>query len=152
MNIINQHTIVSKEVTSWEDIATDVALMKEFILNGKFRGKRPKAYALHHSQVSFQPYNFFVVHPNFILGEAGIFDRSVYINPELISGEDEQEMDEACMSFPFKKKFKKVKRFNEIIVDYFDEYGFCHREHCIGIKAQIFQHEIDHGLGKTIYG
>ena len=151
MEIIKPHNKISRPVESWEQIKLEVEELKKFILACKFRGKHKSCYAIHHAQVSWTPYNFFVVSLNHVLGERALFDRTVIINPVLISGEQEQEVFEGCMSFPFKRHPKKVKRFNDIIVDYYDEWGEAHRDHCMGIKAQIFQHEIDHGLGKNIY-
>ena len=55
------------------------------------------------------------------------------------------------MSFPYKKKPKTVERYGEIFVNYQDDKMEYFRESCLGIKARIFQHEIDHGDAKFIY-
>lgn len=64
---------------------------------------------------------------------------------------------EGCMSFPHKKA-KNVERFYEVTVEYqipVKTLGINRlktvRETVKGLKAHIFQHEIDHMQGKNIY-
>lgn len=66
----------------------------------------------------------------------------VMINPVIISGEGEQEMEEGCISVP--DIFCKVKRFNKITYTYLDVCGVEHHEEAEGLKAVVIQHEYDH--------
>lgn len=64
------------------------------------------------------------------------------------------EVPEACMSFPHKKE-KKMMRYYSIKVKY-QTRGFfgrikTHEEWIDGLKAHIFQHEMDHMEGNNIY-
>lgn len=64
------------------------------------------------------------------------------------------EVEEACMSFNHKKA-KKVMRYYRIKVKY-QTRGFfgrirTHTEWIEGLKAHIFQHEMDHMNGENIY-
>jgi peptide deformylase len=61
--------------------------------------------------------------------------------------------EDACMSFPYRKP-KKVERFLKIIVHYQiakDGELVDVVEECEGLKAHIFQHEIDHHEGIDIH-
>jgi len=66
----------------------------------------------------------------------------VMINPVILSGEGEYEMEEGCLSVP--DIFAKVKRFNKIKYTYFDITGKEHSETAEGLKAVVIQHEYDH--------
>ena len=61
--------------------------------------------------------------------------------------------EDACMSFPYRKP-KKVERFLKIIVHYQiakDGELVDVVEECEGLKAHMFQHEIDHHHGIDIH-
>jgi hypothetical protein len=67
---------------------------------------------------------------------------------------NQYEVEEACMSFNHKKA-KKVSRYYRIKVKY-QTRGFfgrirTHTEWIEGLKAHIFQHEMDHMNGDNIY-
>jgi len=66
----------------------------------------------------------------------------VMINPEIISGEGEYEMEEGCISVP--GIYAKVKRFYKITYKYFDLNGNEHNETAEEYKAVVVQHEYDH--------
>lgn len=66
----------------------------------------------------------------------------VLINPVILSGEGEQELEEGCISVP--DIFAKVKRFYKIKYTYFDACGIKHEEEAEGLKAVVIQHENDH--------
>lgn len=75
-----------------------------------------------------------------------------------VSVPNKYRVEEACMSFPHKKA-KKVDRFYEVKVEYqIPAKGLMGgmklktiRETVTGLKAHIFQHEIDHMQGKNIF-
>ena len=67
------------------------------------------------------------------------------------------EVDEACMSFPTRSK-RKMKRYHTLTVKYQVLRSFLGfkwlksvTEEVEGLKAHIFQHEIDHSLGIDMY-
>ncbi len=66
----------------------------------------------------------------------------VMVNPVILSGEGEYEMEEGCISVP--GIFAKVKRYNYIKYSYFDTYGISHEGEAEGYDAVVIQHEYDH--------
>lgn len=64
------------------------------------------------------------------------------INPQIISSEGEQIVNEGCLSFP--NVWGKVKRPEKVTVEYIDENGKTNRIDGEGILAQCLCHEIDH--------
>lgn len=148
---------VSRKVLEFETIVRDVRLMSKMIQTYKDpRGKGPEShYALHHSQFSSDPYNFFVVNP-FVVG-ASPAEIVVVINPKILERDrsTKKTVTEACMSFPFRPG-KKVQRFDKIKVSYQvpAEDGKTMKvkeEEISGFMAQIFQHEAEHAQGSHIY-
>ena len=82
-------------------------------------------------------------------------DKSINIgySQEMQKLGNEIDLKEACMTFPNRTK-KYVRRYFRIKVRYqIPVLGFLvTRTHWIeGLKAHIYQHEFDHGQGKTIY-
>lgn len=157
MNIIPIHNKVSKPVTSYSQIKDQVEELKKFIKMDNFGGLHRKAVALHHSQVSDDPYNFFVIHSEFL--KEGLVKYDVIINPKInkeravkVEG-DRKHITEACMSFPYRKPVKMLRYFM-VPVDY-QTYGLfglkAHEDNVTGILAQVFQHEIEHSKGRNIY-
>ena len=160
MNIIDFPYKISKPVESYDQIKTEADELKRFILNKKnFKGKMKKMYAIHHSQVSTDPYNFFVLHPKLVLGQGDqVWPSRVIINPEIIWTDPNplawQELLEACASFPYHSPIK-ARRCLNITVKYQilkpDGSLETIKEPMTNLKAEIFSHETDHGLGQTIY-
>jgi peptide deformylase len=69
------------------------------------------------------------------------------LNPEITKRSGQAKpMNEGCLSLPGVSC--KVNRNNKITVKYFNESGEEVTEDVEGVKAQIFQHEIDHMNGK----
>lgn len=70
-------------------------------------------------------------------------DKGVVINPEILerTGEPEKE-EEGCLSVP--GVYGVVERPSKIVVRYIDLSGKKHEETLVGLKARVFQHEIDH--------
>jgi len=147
----------SREVLEFATIAQDARAMSRLLLTYTSPGgKGPKEhYAIHHSQFSRDPYNFFVVNP-LLFGESGK-DVMVVVNPKILEKypETKKRVMEACMSFPMRRGVE-VSRYDKIKVSYQvptpDGKGMILKEEDIeGFMAQIFQHEIQHGNGSHIY-
>ena len=64
------------------------------------------------------------------------------INPEIIAQQGKSVFEEGCLSFPELRE--EVTRSEIIQVKYQDIDGNFYDEEINGIKARVFQHEIDH--------
>jgi len=103
-------------------------------------GKKPGALALAHCQVDHtNPKRFFVT-----------FDGKVVINPTILSKKNSFTHTEGCMSYAFRGD-KKIKRYNDLEVEYTTGRGDRKKEVVSGLMACIFQHEIDHMNGISVY-
>ncbi len=74
--------------------------------------------------------------------EEGKPNPTVLINPELLSGEGDYEIEEGCISVP--GIYARVKRFNKISYSYLDLDKKRHEAEAEGYDAVVFQHEFDH--------
>jgi len=72
--------------------------------------------------------------------------RVVMINPEIVSTDERQEMDEGCLSVP--DIFDKVQRYNRLHLRALDAHGQPYELCAYGLMAQCIQHEVDHLDGK----
>jgi len=91
------------------------------------------------------PYNMFVIggHPQV---ESGLTMNC--FNPIIVSsGEEEINMTEGCLTFPF--VFLNLKRPRKIVVKYEDENKDLQEAHLDGMMSRVFQHEYDHILGRN---
>jgi peptide deformylase len=70
------------------------------------------------------------------------------INPEIISMEGEEEMEEGCLSVPGLQV--SIKRAMKVTVRYLDEMGKEQEIDAEELLAVAFQHEIDHLNGHLI--
>jgi len=70
----------------------------------------------------------------------------VLINPEILSTDERQEMEEGCLSVPDIRD--TVQRYNKLRVRALDRNGQPFEMDCEGLEAQCVQHEIDHLDGK----
>lgn len=66
----------------------------------------------------------------------------VLINPQIIKQKGEQQVDEGCLSFPY--KFAKVIRPAEVVVVALDRDGKEFKLKGKGLLAQAIAHELDH--------
>lgn len=154
MEIIPFHKRQSSSVASFDQIEGMAKELEELSNKKDFKGIYLSCFALHHSQVSEQPFNFFT------LSKTGgkNFQSWCIVNPKIISKDKETKFSarEGCMSFP-NRPLSKVFRFNSIKVSFQYPKGFYNRKlmsvekTLTGIAAQIFQHEYDHSIGKSIY-
>ena len=154
MKIIPIHFRKSKEVREWSEIESIAKELAE-LTNGEFKGEHSAAYAVHHSQVSEEPYNFFTVNKN--LANMGVLPEIV-VNPEILEADESEgnivRTSEGCMSFPH-RKHKKIDRIFKMRVRYqIPRNGslVTETQEVSGIAAQIFQHELEHSRGENIFG
>ena len=145
-------------MTKWKEIERDALEMcKMPVLQKKTTesmGKWKEAFAIHHSQVSEKPYNFFVLHNFFVV--SGLFPNQIVINPEILEKSEPKTLKEGCMSFPFREAIK-IKRYDSVKVKFqmrtgklikrFKMYETTYHD----LLAQIFLHETGHTKGNFIY-
>jgi len=68
---------------------------------------------------------------------------TIFINPEITNASKRRRLaDEGCLSL--RNYYGKVKRFEKISIEAFDEQGRRFRRGGSGLLAQIYQHEVDH--------
>lgn len=70
----------------------------------------------------------------------------VCVNPELISGEGDQQGLEGCLSFP--GLWLHVKRYEKVVARYQTINGETKEEEFDGLMARVFLHELDHLNGQ----
>ncbi len=68
--------------------------------------------------------------------------RLVMVNPEIVSYEGFAKGREGCMSIP--DYTGNVVRAEQIVVEYFDEFGEQGQIESVGFEARAIQHELDH--------
>jgi peptide deformylase len=109
-------------------------------------GPIPGSYAIHHSQIDDKhPLNFFVT-----------ADQEVVINPKIVRHTEVGiNKVEGCVSHPYNPPII-VKRFNKIEVELSNltpegAIGPVYIKQLKGVDAQVYQHEINHGLAIYIY-
>jgi peptide deformylase len=152
----------SKVVESAEQIFKEAYEMQEKLNNDEFH-LRKKCFALHHAQVSTHPFNFFVINSNMDgLSKNYLPGQMIVIcNPKILEKDKESRiyMKEGCMSYPHKQD-KTLLRCNRIYVSYDtlvpneqrNSLILEHKEEWLeDVNAQIFQHEVEHGHGISIY-
>jgi peptide deformylase len=66
----------------------------------------------------------------------------VCVNPEVVSGEDEVQDVEGCLSFP--GLWLHVKRYKKIVARYQTLTGETKQEEFEDLMARVFQHELNH--------
>lgn len=168
----------SRTVESFDDIKAAAADLCDYMdeLNGWFPGGDGKeVFAISHCQVCNEPWNFFVVDSGLMATTRTVekedhqtgrkitdceeitpmFISQVIINPEVIDGGQDTTIKEGCLSFRNGPKY--VDRFMVCTVRYQvpdagEKSGLREiKETIFGIKAQIFQHAVEHSRGENIY-
>lgn len=144
--IVFPHRKHSKSVTDMREIVKDVDRIHALLVGGTLSG-----YAIHHSQISDDPFNFFCLHPtvrHFFGGAHTI------VNPKLVHGEDRRNHPERCLSYPYRDA-KTVKRYYKITIECLVENDRGRLEprvlDLVGLGAYIAQHEMDHAKAIYIY-
>jgi len=163
VRVVPIHYDVSLPVSNWQAIIEEATEMARIMdkreiqyENGRFH--TGFCWALHHMQVSNNPFNFFVLSslvPDDVMKELG---SRFIVNPKIDKTmvETVQKLREGCVSFPNKSE-TKVSRAWVIdvsfqIPDAKAKGGLKSvKKQVAGIVAQIFQHECDHAEGKNIY-
>lgn len=74
-------------------------------------------------------------------------DLNVFINPELLQSEGEEENEEGCLSVP--GIYEKVTRAERVTVQALDEQGKPFTLKAEGLLAICIQHEMDHLQGRV---
>jgi len=74
-------------------------------------------------------------------------DLLVLINPEILTGDGKQVMEEGCLSVP--GIYEKVTRFEKIRIRALDRHGKAFELDADELLAVCIQHEIDHLDGKV---
>lgn len=67
------------------------------------------------------------------------------INPKIIDSSGEQYNEEGCLSVPDFQA--RIKRFEDITIEYYDRFGKKYTEDINGFLAVAWQHELDHLKG-----
>jgi len=75
-------------------------------------------------------------------------DLRVYVNPEIVSAEGTQDVEEGCLSLP--GVCAKIKRFAKVTIRATGMDGQTFEETGDDLLARIYQHEIDHLDGKLL--
>ena len=155
------HHNLATKVENWPEIKDQALELRDFIKNGKFEGYYERAYAFSHAYVSNKPKDFFVINEdipskenrNDFLKKA--FGHWCIINPKIIKEDVPAPFPDGCFFFPFRKP-KKIERFYYIVAEYYIPFWFGTLRRKVvkleGITAFIMQHEIEHSLGKDVYG
>lgn len=147
----------SREVLEFETIARDARAMSKLLQTYVSpKGKSSEGHiAIHHSQYSADPYNFFVINPRVVGAQS--HEIVVVVNPKILEKKKDTRIlsREACMSFPFRHGVK-VWRYDAIKVGFHTpaEDGKTMRyeeKEFTGLMAHIFQHEYEHSIGTHIY-
>lgn len=124
-------------------------------------------FAIHHSQVSRKPIDFFIINPTnaTVIKDYKHLAHFVIINPEIVRHTGHTvKKKEGCLSFP-KELNRPMDRWNKIEATYqfLDEnlndedlIDFSLSDErpllaCSGLLSQIFQHEIGHANAKCIF-
>lgn len=144
--LIPPHKKKSRPVKEMGQIVKEVDALHKIL-----QGTQPHGYALHHSQTSKEPFDFFVLHP---IVRHQFEHHHMIANAKIVEMSDPRKSIEKCLSFPYRDQ-KEVKRFYRVTIE-------CHIENdrgmlervvldLTGLAAYIAQHEIDHGKGISIY-
>ncbi len=151
MKILIPHSRLSRPVRSYAEIKADSKEMIEMLSRGGFSGIHKEAHALAHSQVSTEPFSFFVLHPSIVKHFGG---HQIICNAHILSKNEPLVFQEGCMSYPH-RNVKQVRRYAVIVVSC-DVIGiFGGMKNIVmeldGLEAFIMQHEIDHANAIDIY-
>lgn len=160
--ILPPHLKVGQTVEDLASIIPEAIEICKGIQNGDFvtpGSPHTGCYAMAQPQVSSKPLRYFVMNP---LADKSIvkqFEGLLIINPRILSKDKDTRImhPEGCMSYPF-RGVRKVKRFKNIVVTYtvvkdlnHPEYVTLDNKELTGMASMIFQHELEHLNGKSIW-
>lgn len=137
-----------ESVEDIEAIKEDVDKMVAALAAGGFAGKYKQAYAIAHQQIKNPHFRFFVVNP----AVRQLFsDHVLIISPEIVSFEGKPVLKhEHCLTHPLKNA-KAVERHETVFATWIDRELKIVNVRLTGIAAQVFQHELDHCNGRTVW-
>ena len=118
MEIVKNHYTPGKVVKSYREIESIVKEMIPFVDGGIKKGEYDQAFAVAHSQVSTEPWAFFVVASQYVGEGKDMWPAHAIINPQILEAADKVEVgknpdgtpdmrqnvrtyQEGCFSFPF---------------------------------------------------
>lgn len=145
--IVTPHSKVSLAVEKLDinDVRDDAVNMHKIMMGLQKAGMN--SFALSHTQIeSERPLRFFCMNPN-VEGWNGPL---VILNPSYVGIGQKKASIESCLSYPSHRPMS-VYRFDKIHATFFDEHFVRINANLSGILAHIFQHEIDHMDGVSIY-
>lgn len=147
MKYVKQHKNKAKRVEDkdLESVLEESEKMFELLEDGN--GIYPGGFALHHSQVSTKPLQFFVT-----------YDKKCYINAEIVR-HTEVPVDslEGCLTFGeypqvIVPRFHKVEVHCDKVFDFNDNtFEEDVTLNLSGQMAKVFQHELDHSQAVYVY-
>lgn len=163
MKIVTPHKRISRDVVLAGDVERVLADADEMVklMNPReqFVGRYNNFYAMAHPQVTeTDPLRFFVLNPS--NEQFKEWQSVVIINPVILRHTQATvERKEGCMSYANVAPIM-VARYNKCEVE-FSELRFTDdkqpyisgrvKRNLSGIQAEVFQHEIDHLNGRSIY-
>lgn len=152
VRILLDETAVSRtpgmDVESMDQIGEDAIKMAEALAQGGFPGKYKQAFAIAHQQVRNPHYRFFVVNRSAADAFGG---HTLILNPQIANVEGKTELKrEFCLTHPYKHA-KTVQRHEAVDAMWIDKDLKIVRMRLEGIAAQVFQHEVDHCDGRTVW-
>lgn len=151
----------AKQVADPKEIIQEALDIQSMIMEGTVfhpGSKHNDCYAVAQPQVSTYPLRYFVLNPsNKLKAIRKEFGGDIIVNPKILLKNKLTKMTskEGCLSWPF-RFLKSIKRYEEIEVNYviIDNKGRIKevaQKSLKGLPAIIFQHELDHLNGKTIW-
>jgi peptide deformylase len=160
MNIIlPPHLKAAIKIEEPKLIIPEAIAIQKMILNREFvtpGSKWDECFAVAQPQVSSQPLRYFVLNPKW-KKIVDAFGGEIIVNPRLLSKDKSTRImfKEGCLSYPF-RPIKKVKRYRKIEVTYVIITGKGQITEIPNkileeIPAIVFQHELQHLNGKSIW-
>jgi peptide deformylase len=155
LKIQEESEIISQKSEDVKEIDKRVSMhaieMKNLLMKNKFANGRV-GYAIAHCQVvEHTPLRFFVMQNS--IADNYELPSTIY-NAHLVDQSEPYDIEELCLSFPYSDR-AKITRHREIEVEFQieenDKLSKPIKKKVGGFIAQLFQHEIQHFEGDTIY-
>jgi peptide deformylase len=126
------HPVLRKKASKIKTIDKETILLSERLFK-EMENNVPKGIGLAATQVGYG-ISLFVYEID--------DDKGVVINPEILVKKGHEVAEEGCLSVP--GVYGPVERALEVVVRALDIKGKKVEMHVVGLKARVFQHEIDH--------
>ena len=157
--IIPPHLKAASKVEDPKDIISEAITIQKMIANREVYApgsKWDECFAVAQPQVSDRPLRYFVLNPKW-KEIVKAFGGEIIVNPRLLSKDKSTRImfKEGCLSYPF-RPIKKTKRFRKIEVTYViitskGQITEIPNKPLEEIPAIVFQHELEHLNGKSIW-